>query len=834
MKNSIVNIKKNKSFPSFLGRLWMGLFFIISTTLFSQTKISGKVYDAETREALPFVSIACKGTKVGTTSDFDGNFILSTSENSDSLVATYVGYLRTTVRIKKGISQTINIELRKNTIALNEVVIKAGENPAHRILRKVITNKDKNDREKLEAYQYEVYNKVEFDLNNLSEKFRNKKALKPFRFVFDYIDSSSTYEKPYLPWFVSESLSDYYYNKTPRHKKEIIKASKVSGIKDESVSQFMGEMYQQVNIYDNNVLVFGKNFASPISDNGLFYYRYYLLDSTNIGNHRCYHIQFKPKRKQELLFSGNMWISDTTFAVKRLEMSIPDDANINFVASLNVVQEYEQVDSTWMLNKDKLVIDFKLRDRDDKMGMYGRKTTSYKDYVINKPKEGQFYSGLDNLIVEKGADEKTEDFWKTVRHDSLTENEAGVYKMVDTIQSMPIYKSIVNLATIFLTGYKVWGLVEIGPYFNMYSFNKVEKNRFRLGGRTSDKFSKWYELNGYAAYGTGDNEFKYSAGFRTFITKNPRQILSFNYKNDYEILGQSSNAFTQDNILASFLRRNPLSNLTRVEQYKTSYEFEWFEGFNNKLFLTNRVMTPVADFRYVYQNSDSTIGYLNNIKTSEISLLSRFAWDEKYIEGTFSRISTGTKWPILSVQLTTGLKGVIESNYEYQKLVVNINDRFRLQPIGYTDYVIEGGKIFGKVPYPLLELHGGNETYTYDPFAFNMMNYYEFASDEYVTVQAFHHFEGFFLNKIPLLRKLKWREVVTAKALIGRVNNKNRELLIFPTTLSALDKGPYYEAGVGIENIFKIFRVDALWRLSYLDRPNIAKFGIRGSIQLIF
>lgn len=820
-------------------------FLLVFFPVFSQTtRVTGRIFDATTKEPLPFVNIVLKGTATGTTSDFDGNYSLSFTVPADSITISYIGYVPVTKAIKRGTSQVINVELQSSAIGLEEVVVNPGENPAHRIIRAVIANKDKNDREKLDAYQYEVYNKVEFDLNNIPPDFRKKKVFKPIEFIFDNIDSGKVGEKPFLPLFMTESLSDYFYRRDPRTKKEVIKASKVTGVENASVSQFMGEMYQQVNIYDNTILVFGKNFISPISDNGLLYYRYYLIDSMFIGENRCYQIQFKPRRKQELTFSGNLWIADTTFAIKRLEMTIADDANINFINNLNVVQEYAYVpyDSAsdkraWMLSKDKLVIDFSLKEHDKKdqeMGFYGRKTTSYKNFVINQPRPDDFYSRTDNLVVEAGAYQKDTEFWEAARHDSLSKTEKQIYAMVDTIQTLPVYKTWVDVITIFVSGYKVWGNFEFGPYYNTLSFNSVEGVRLRVGGRTSNQFSKWYELNGYLAYGTKDEKFKYSLGFRSFISKKPRQMVGMNYKNDYEILGQSQNAFTQDNILASVFRRTPLTKLTGVEEVQAWYDREWFTGFNTKMSFVSRTMVPLGDFRYEFKEADGTVRVKDNIITSEIRLNARFAYDEKYVEGEFTRTSLGTKWPIVQMQYGYGIKDLFASDYSYHRLSFNIDDRFRINPLGYTDYYIEAGKTWGRLPYPLMVLHPGNESYVYDFYAYNMMNYYEFVSDEYATLYMFHHFDGFFLNKIPLMRKLKWREIVSGKVLVGRVSDKNRETLIFPEHLYELDRGPYYEAGVGLENIFKIFRVDAMWRLSYLDNPNISKFGIRGTIQVIF
>lgn len=831
-------------------------FLQISYSYSQESKITGKVYDSQTREPLPFVNVRYKGGKPFTTTDVDGNFSITALGPGDSLEISYIGYVTKKVGIKKNVSQSMNIPLDPDVVALPDVVILPGENPAHRILRRVIENKDRNDKEKLQAYEYEVYNKIEFDMNNIPPSVKDRKMFKPIRFVFDYIDSTSLTEKPYLPLLLSETLSDYYTRKDPKMKREIIKASRVSGMQDKSISQFMGEMYQKVNIYDNNFLVFGKQFPSPISDYALNYYKFYLIDSMYIGNNWCYQLQFKPRRKQEFCFAGNMFIADTSFAVKRLEMSIPDDVNLNFVKTLNVVQEYVAVplDTTnkefsWMISRDRLVVDFKYdenRKKPRQIGFYGRKTTSYKNFVLNNPRPEEFFNRNENIVVHDSAITRDESYWAKMRHDTLSKNEKLIYHIVDTVKSLPIYRTWYQWIYIFVTGYKQWGHFEFGPYYKTYSYNDVEGHRFRIGGRTTDKFSRWRELNGYLAYGTKDRMLKGYAEFKSFITKKPRQIIYFNYKDDLEVLGQSANAFTSDNIIATAFRRTPLNNMTSVQQYRVNYELEPFSGFNMQFGAVNRIMTPKGIQRYDYVNGNDTLS-LNNIICTEARARFRFAFDEKYIEYTFARTSTGTKYPVLTLVYNYGLKGIFNGDYGYHKIVFNINDRFRTMPLlGYTDYIVEVGKIFGRVPFPLLELHGGNETVIYDPYAFNMMNYYEFGSDQYLTVQAFHHFDGFFFNRIPLFRKLKWREVVTAKVLIGDITKENRNVLIFPGTLSALNKKPYYEVSAGIENIFKVFRIDALWRLSYTDKTykneyalksggkSVPEFGIMWSLQVTF
>ena len=342
-------------------------------------------------------------------------------------------------------------------------------------------------------------------------------------------------------------------------KKEVIKGSKVSGIEDASISQFTGEMYQDVNIYENNIILFGKHFVSPISNNGLLFYKYYLIDSVTIDGHWCYQIQFKPKRKQELLFIGNMWIADTAFAVKRLEMTITEDANINYVNAFYVIQDYDNTSGAWMLTKERVVADFALTKR--QMGLYGRKTTSYRSIVVNQPKEDDFYTRTENIVVEAGAEKRDSLYWETARHDTLSKTEQGIYDMVDSVQNLPVYRTWQDIVIVAYSGYKIIGPIEYGPWYKTISGNQIEGVRFRLGGRTSNDFSKWVEFSGYGAYGLKDKEFKYNFGFKSFITKKPRQLVGLNYKNDYEILGQSNNAFTSDNLLAYILHRPELPKI---------------------------------------------------------------------------------------------------------------------------------------------------------------------------------------------------------------------------------------------------------------------------------
>jgi len=800
-----------------------------------KTIVTGRVFDKQTNEPLPFVNVYFKDSKIGTTSDERGNYRMETYYSTDTLVASMIGYHTMKMKVKHEAAQVIDFPMEVSGISLETVTVVADrkeKDPAVEIMKKVVRHKKANNREKLIAYDYDLYNKIEFDMNNIDESFTNRKVMKPFDFVFENIDSTSE-DKPFLPIFLTESYSHYYYKKNPKKSREVIEATKVAGVKNESVSQFLGDMYQSTNVYENYIGAFQKSFISPLSDFGMVSYKYYLTDSAVIDNkYKCYQITFLPRRKGELTFEGNMWIHDTTFAVKQIEATVGEDANINWVNGFKVYHEYDQVeDEVWMLTKEQVLVDFNISEK--AVGFYGRKTTVYDNFTINEPKDDSFFKAFNNVEVAEDANHKTDEYWEKKRPEKLSETETQVYDMVDTIQNIPAFRTYIDIVTLFINGHYELKYVDLGPYFTFFSFNQIEGPRVRLGGRTNANFSTKVSFHGYAAYGFKDQQVKYEGGTKLFLSKKPRQIVELSHRRDLEQLGTSANAWRTDNILSSVFRRNPNTQLNAFEEYKASYDIEYFPGLSTKAQFNRRDIWSVGSIGFQRTDPNGEIDNVNRIKTAEVSVSARIAYDEKFINGNLNRVSLGTKYPIFNINATFGIKGLLGSDYEYQRAALNIQDRIAFNPIGHSDITLEVGKIWGTLPFPLLQLFSGNETYFYDAYAFNLMNYYEFVADEWVNVFWVHHFNGLMFNKIPLMRKLKWREVASFRGAIGGLDNKHRAELDFPTTLNRLTK-PYFEAGVGVENIFRIFRVDALWRLSYLNNPNVVPFGARLTFQIDF
>lgn len=847
-------------FTYFFAILWLVFFsnsivFAQEEPVFEQSmQILGRVFDDQTEESVPFANVVFKGTGVGTTSDLDGNFSFTVKLPlpADSLVISSIGYKRVSkyVPAVAGVPQTINFRLLRDDYVIEDIVILAGENPADIMMRKVIKNKEKNNAKKqIPYFKYETYNKMELDICDISDGFKSKKIFKPFQFIFDNVDSVSE-EKPFLPLFLTESISEMYWHENTN--KEVVKASKALGNKNESVAQFLGSMYQQIDIYDPFLSIMGKNFPSPIGNQALYFYKFYLIDSSKIDNKWCYQLKFKPKRAQETAFLGDMWVMDSTFAVRKMGMFVNSKmVNINFIDQLSVYQEYLPINDTlYFLKKDKLVINFK--PTKNAPGVIGRRTNSAKNFDFNALViQKLMNSTLDDIIVEDSIFDKTDDFWQTARHDSLSKSEKMIYKIADTIQKMPIVRTYVDIAALLVSGYKTFGKIDVGPYFTLYSKNQVEGNRFRIGARTNSKMSQRFRVGGYVAYGLQDKAFKYGANGLLMLSRKPWQYLTYTYYNDLDIMSRSAAEFGQDNIFSGVYRLpNIPQKLIRIHNHQFEYHRDWILGFSNKITLTHRELRPYFNTYYFLQNSDNEniIAKNEKVTVSEIKLSSRFAYKEKFVNDKMSRMSLGSKYPVLNLQIGVGLKNVLNSGYNYQKAEFSLYDWFDFAHLGWSEYTLTAGKIWGQLPFILLNNYAGNETYFYNSFAFNKMLEYEFISDTYTTLLWTHHFQGLFFDRVPLLRKLKWRTVGSFKAAAGTLSAQNisfntdamQQVAQFDDKIVGWQlqtptfSKPYMEASVGIENIFKLFRVDAVWRLNYHHRPTDSKVGIRAGMNLAF
>jgi hypothetical protein len=805
--------------------------------------IYGKAADAGTGEGIPFATVFIPHTAVGTVADLDGNFILKMpSLAGDTLRIDAIGY-KSARRILNTSKHTYNyiIELERSLTALSEFTIHAGEDPAITLLKKIIEKKPVNNPDRTDNYSYEAYNRLEADLQRLTkEQFEKMPMLKKYAFIYNNLDTVSE-TKPYLPLYLTETLSDYYFRRKPKKVREVIKASMVKGVNNENVVKYLGTFHQNLNIYKNYVPVFDKKFVSPISDDALLFYKYKIKDTQVAYGHNIILVQFTPKRSQENCFTGDFWVVDSVFAIQRMSMEVAREVNINWLDHVALYQEFAPVDSFWFCVKDKFVAGFSAFKSKKMPGIIGRKTTTYHhirindnsiDVTLDDPKVKQDVVKLDS------AKYKTDDWWIQNRPDTLSKNEAAIYKMVDTINQMPITRVYKNLITFISTGVTDVGPIQFGPYFYLYSRNIVEGNRFRLSLGTPRSL-KNLQFTGYLAYGTRDERFKYGITGLWMINRSPWTYLEAYHAED---VSQTTNYYDQvgaDNIFSTLFRKRGIpwklafTKDTRIQFYK-----EYFNGFSHKLILERRDFTPYRPLPaegifYSAQGSMSP-----NVVSSEVGINFRFAYKEKYLEGQFKRISVKSKYPVVNLSVTSGIKGVLDGAYSYQKARFSVTGLSYIPPFGSLYYNVFAGKYFGTLPYPLLEIHPGNEYYYYNMYAFQMMNNYEFLSDEYFGFNTEHNFGGGIFNRIPVLKKLKFRQFWTAKGVVGTLNTANQNLNLEKGYPFRMLKGsPYLELGTGVSNILQVGRIDFVWRVTPTPLASEAKwrhFGIFGSVKFEF
>lgn len=798
--------------------------------LCQQHYVKGRVQDAINLEPIPFAGVFIKShPNLSILSDVNGNFSVEKRFLPDSAIVNAGGYQDQPIFLYPDTLSFIQIFLKQELFDLAEVVITAQkEDPAYQIIRKVISNKSNNNKNNLDYYQLENYRKLKFGIKNVDQQLKNRKLFKPFKFIFDNIDS--TEEVPYLPVFFMESVSDIYYNKKINTQKEIVKAMKSSGVTNASVSSLFDDLSATFYIYDNYLPLFSKNFISPISDHCFSHYKYELVDSMFKEQYWTYKIKYWPKKKQELTFAGTLWICDSSFAVKEVSGNLSETANLNFITSLHFYQTYEQqLESSWQVVRDELVVNgaFFIPHEMRAQKFIAKKFSSSNNFKADDQKNN-FFDDSNVKSFGNDAYSKSEADWKSLRHDSLTRNEIATYSLVDSIKTIPAFK---NYLAIF-TGYLNLGKIEIGPYYKIYSYNPVEGNRFRLGFRSNPKFSKNLLVDGYGAYGLRDQQMKYGFGVQYYFDKNPRSLLGASFKHDVEQLGFTQNNFRmQDNFLYTIFKIYPYNKLNRVNDARLFFEKEWLKEITTKVSLRRSLLMPAGKLIYQQNTSEGTI-QKQQIETSEISLHSHFSLKEKFLYGEYNRLSLGSPFPTLDAMVTASSMK-LGSDYSYQKLVISIQQHVDMKIWGHFKYRVESGKMWGTAPFPLLEMHSGNQTLFYDPTAFSTMNFFEFISDQYVSSFVAYHLDGLILNKIPLIRRLKWREVLTCNAVVGSLKESNRNALVLPENMFVPEK-VYTEAGIGIENILRFLRLDAVWRLAYLEHPNVNHFVIKGSVQFDF
>lgn len=843
------------------------ILLLVSITISAQgvTKVSGKVFDGETGEALAFVNVIFKGTSVGTATDLDGYFEIESRFVSDSLCANFLGFEEECIFIKQE-NKTRNIEIRLNKKQLQlknvTVIAKRGRyskknNPAVDLMRKVIENKKDNRLEGKDFYSFDQHEKIQIDLNNITEQFKDRRVFNSFDVLWNYLDTSNVNGKVFLPVFLREVKSKVHYRKSPEARKEYQNAIKLTKfdeeMDDKSINDVIEFLYKDIDIYDNTIPLLDHSFVSPISPLAINFYRFYILDTTNVNGTSSIRLGFIPKNKSNFGFTGDLYVSnDEDHTVTRADFGIIGDIHLNFINDIKVSQDFEPLeDGSYVLTKDEVVVDYSISKNG--IGFYGTRSLGYENFSFKEASDPGVYSGLEKIIKSDDAFDFEEDWWTENRIIDLTNTQDDLYEMIDTLTSMPAYKRLVTGIRILTSGYVPFPKFDIGPLPTFYSFNQVEGSRFRIGGETNLNFNKNLLIDGYAAYGTRDKKVKYKTGLTYSFNKdwkrNPRHFFKVIYQNDVTFPGQDLQFIQQDNLLLS-LRRGATNNMFLDRELRLQYTKET-PGFAYDIVFADKNRKPYGDLVLGFTGENGEPSFLNEIETTTIGINLELAPNKQFIQGRQYRRPIINEYPIWTLRYETSIEDFFGSNYGYHKLELGFFKRINMSILGHTNIGIEATKIWGDLPYTELFIPPANQSFAYQRESFNMMNFLEFVSDQQVFIRAEHFFKGFIFNRLPLFKKLKLREVATFKMVYGSLSDSNDPNQDPSIPRFDVDKegrsltylftdGPYIEGSVGITNIFKVLRLDLVKRFSYLDHPNVPELfgkkglGIRARIKVEF
>ena len=829
------------------------------------TIIKGVVTDSITGERLPYVSLIFKGTTIGTATDGDGNFSFSALTDVKNLEVSYLGYDTKEVKVIPGKTNNLKIKLAPNGITLNEVVVKPKkekyskkENPAVKFVKQVIASRESNDPRNHDYFQYDQYEKMVFAMNDYHPKPKKNGKPGKFDFLIDFVDTLDV-GTTILPVSEKEKVESVYYRKEPKSEKRIVKGNKSSGVDEifsrDGIQQFLNEVFREVDIFKNDIPLFLQRFVSPLSTIGPNYYKYYLLDTLNVNGQKCVDLGFVPFNSETFGFTGHLFVTlDSTFFVQKAILNVPKDINLNFVSGMTIEQTFERTpDSTRIITKDDINVNFKLSEKSK--GMYARRLNIYSNHSFDEPdaERALVFKESAPVITLKDAYQQSEDFWTSNRpEEAIKKNPNSVEKLMAKFRSVPIFYITEKVVSVLVSGYiptnkdPLKSKFEFGPMNTAISGNAIEGARFRVGGTTTTAFSRNLFFDGYMAYGTEDEKLKYDAlveysfnDRKEYRKEFPLNSIRLEYMYDINQLGQQYMYASKDNMFLAWKRQKD-TRATYLRQAELTYYHEHYNGLAYGAVVRNRreYATEYAVFDRI--GPDGTISPVKSYDMTELELKFRYAKDEKFYQTRNLRYPITFDALIFNFSHVMAKKDLLGSSYDYHRTDIGIQKRFWFSAFGYIDLITKAGKVWNKVPYPLLILPNANLSYTIQPESYTNMNAMEFISDEYASWDLTYYMNGNLLNRLPLVKKLKWREVFCFRGLWGHLTDKNNPmnggegLYLFPNGSYTLGKAPYMEASIGIENIFKFLRLDYVWRLNYRDHPGIQTKGVRFMMRMSF
>lgn len=856
---------KTKYIKSFLLFLLLGCCISVSAQ-----NIQGVVTDSLTNDPIPYLSVFYEGKGVGSITDNDGHYKVETRKGWNKLTFSAVGYVTKVVNIIPGVTKNLNVRMRPDDIMLDEVVVKPKRekysrknNPAVELMKKVIAHKNNNKLSENDYYQYNKYQKITMSLNDVTPEMLEKGMYKKMPFLKDQIELCEETNKFILPISVDETASQKIYRKHPKSEKTIIKGMSSTGVNElfatgDMLSTVLKDVFTDVNIYDNDIRLLQYPFISPISSSdAISFYKFYIMDTTFVDKDKCFHLTFVPNNSQDFGFTGHLYVlADSSYTVKKCTMNLPKKSGVNFVDNMDIIQEFEQLpNGEWVLKTDDMIVEMTLMKI--MQGFQIRRTTRYSDYAFDEFPQ-QLFKRKGAEIKEADAMMRGDDFWNQYRPVPLTQTESSMDMLVKRLEQMPGFKYVIFVLKAFIENFVETGTkdnpskVDIGPVNTMISNNYIDGLRLRMSAQTTANLNPHLFLKGYYAYGFKDHrskymgEVEYSFNKKEYLPREfPKNSITFSYQ--YDVMSPTDKFLKtdKDNVFVSF-KTSTVDQMSYVRNIALKYENETQFGLKTTVEVKHSTDEPTGGLAYITNDDQKTL--VPEIQTMEASLAFRYAPGETFVNTKQRRIPVSFDAPVFTLSHTTGFKGVLGGEYNFNLTEVGLYKRFWFSSWGKIDMFVKGGAQWNKVPFPLLIMPAANLSYILQRETFNLINNMEFLNDRYASLDVSWDLNGKIFNRIPLLKKLKWREAIGFKMLYGHLTDKNNpmkhpgdsELFLFPTrdgrpTSFVMDpKTPYMECSVGIHNIFKILHIDYVRRLNYLDHPDANKWGVRFMVMMTF
>ena len=831
-------------------------------------RIHGHISDSVTKESLPYISVRIRNSSYGCSSDNNGNFSFMSPALKDTLIISSIGYKEKHVALTGHTKFPLKVQLSPEMYELSEITIKPKKekyskknNPAVELARKLIAKRDDNSPKNKAFYSRDRHEKLNIALNNFSSSEESHFG-KRFSFLDQYIDTSLVSGKPILHVSTRELLATDYYRKSPYSERQYVKARQRAGIddivSDESIEAIVEETFKDVDIFQDNITLFRNKFVSPVSTLGPGFYKYYIMDTVNIDGERCIDLAFTPHNPESMGFNGHLYVTtDSTYFIKMVQMNIAKEINLNFIQYMNIKQDFDRLeDGTRILNNESLVTELEISSVVN--GIYANREVAYRNYNFDSnEKATEILNKKTPIVEEEEASRRDKAYWTVHRIADVTDKEQSVEEMMRQLRSNPLYYWVEKGVTFLFTG---WVPIReknpplfYGPVNTSISHNALEGTRLRTGAMTSAYLHPHLFGRFFVAYGLGDKELKYMGEMEYSFNKKkehpnefPIHSLRLHYENDIYQYGQTYMHTNKDNMFLT-LKRKRDDKIGYVRKAEFTYTQEFHNHFSYALTLRNRV--DIASHLIPFERTATIDGittstFVNNLRQSEVELNLRYAPKEKFIQTKWNRHSVLPEHPVFTLAHKLGVKGVAGSELNYQHTELGFKKRFWFSAFGYTDCILKAGKVWDKVPFPLLIIPNANLSYTIQRESYALMNAMEFFNDEYASWDLTYYMNGLIFNRLPLIRKLNWREVIGFRGMFGNLSEKNRpdnantgSLYKFPyedETYHYLGKTPYMELSLGVENIFRVLRIDYVRRLTYRNYPGIDKEGVRIQLHMQF